>query len=210
MGRARTKARRTPPGESGGGLQGRAERSLGGEVIPAAPPGPSEGFASTLSGMGAGEEVRVGESQDRRDLSGRGGVGVGSFPQATPLTPIGQCGHCPPMADKGWIPSLAEALGVPWAGHAAPPGRGGCPLGSGREAWAEGGDPAVGRSLSSMRSRTRRICAPASGVGASQSVSRSPWWLGRLSFWLDFGSGHDPGVMGLRHPLGSATRVEPG
>lgn len=51
---------------------------------------------------------------------------------------------------------------------------------------------------------------PASGVGASRSVSRSPWWLGRLSFWLDFGSGHDPGVMGLRHPLGSATRVEPG
>ena len=68
------------PLESRGGLQGRAERSLGGEVIPAAPPGPSEGFASTLSGMGAGEEVRVGESQDRRDLSGRGGVGVGWLP----------------------------------------------------------------------------------------------------------------------------------
>ena len=79
-GQSQDKGPANTPWRVGGGLQGRAERSLGGEVIPAAPPGPSEGFASTLSGMGAGEEVRVGESQDRRDLSGRGGVGVGWLP----------------------------------------------------------------------------------------------------------------------------------
>ena len=102
-GRARTKARGTPPGESGG-LQGWAERSLGDEVIPAAPPGPSEGFASTLSEMGAGEGARVGESQDRRDLSGRGGVGAGWLPQATPPTPIGQVWSLPTNGRQGVDP----------------------------------------------------------------------------------------------------------
>lgn len=92
------------PLESRGGCRGGQRGVWGARSFLRRPPGPSEGFASTLSEMGAGEGARVGESQDRRDLSGRGGVGAGWLTRATPLTPIGQVWSLPTNGRQGVDP----------------------------------------------------------------------------------------------------------
>lgn len=56
------------------------------------------------------------------------GWGGGGGPGHAPSHPLVRCGHCPPIADKGWILSLAQPLVVPWAGHMAP-GRSGVSAG---------------------------------------------------------------------------------
>ena len=110
-----------------------------------------------------------------RSLISSGMQSAGGAP-GTPLTPIGQVWSRPPIAGKGWILSWLSPL---W-----PPGLGtwlqaevGCQRGSGREPRAEGGDPAVGRSLSSMRSWTRRNWARGSSICKSRRASRCPQTL---------------------------------